>query len=102
MCLAVHHQCQHGHHWLHLTENCAPLRDLWNCPEFAKGAATEARTLPPHHLKLVMMHDCPFCQNLKYDIRFTRRIHSEKSGVRIGLGPRKKDPGCDVYGCLVM
>lgn len=77
-------------------------RDLWNCPEYAKGAATATGTLPPHDLRLVTTNDCPFCQEAAYDIRFTRRIRGQKSGVRVGLGPRKKDLGCDVYGCLVM
>lgn len=102
MCFAVHNHCANGHHWLQLRDNCAPYRDLWNCPEYAKGAVTATRTLPPHDLKLVTESECPFCQNVSYDIRFIRRINKQRSGVRVGLGPSKKDLGVDVYGCCVM
>lgn len=43
------------------------------------------------------VHDLFGC----YDRNFVRMVVKERSTLRIGFGPGKRDPGCDIK-CIVM
>ena len=57
----------------------------------------------PGHGKWAADGDCPKCDYVQYDMRKRRIIVLRRSGVRVGFGPSKRDPGVDcVWCCVVM
>jgi hypothetical protein len=96
--LLVNNRC--GHRYLELKRSCAPGRDLLSCPMFRDGATTIHGRLPPFEEYCAPRYSCPYCDcRGNYDMRVYRMVWGIRRGVRIGLGPSRRNPGCD---CIVM
>ncbi|KAK4968087.1 hypothetical protein LTR28_002313, partial [Elasticomyces elasticus] len=88
---------------LTLRTPCRPSRNLLNCPDFTSRQPGGPAAFPKKPGYWAPEGVCPWC-DLKgeYDMRFVRVVRMRWMGIRIGLGPGRRDPGVDVVCCCVM
>jgi len=103
MCRTEQWRAQCGHSWITLKRPCADGRDLLSCPDFSSGQPCGAATIPALHCTPLPRSKCPRCGlQGNYDMRYTRIARLTRVGWRIGYGPERDAPGCDIYLCTVM
>ncbi|KAF2155366.1 hypothetical protein K461DRAFT_112219 [Myriangium duriaei CBS 260.36] len=87
---------------LRLHGPCTPHANLTTCPDFCRGQIFGPAPMWPLPWRLAGWRDCPRCgMGGEYDRRVVRMVVVKGAGVRVGVGPDRRDPGCDL-GCGVM